>query len=373
MTSTMNDVDRAHMQTAICLAERGLGQTWPNPSVGCVIVTRNNVVGRGWTQPGGRPHAETEALRRAGDAAHGATAYVTLEPCAHQGQTPPCAQALIDCGISRVVVALEDPDPRVNGGGIKMLREAGIKVELGVCKDEALTVTGGFLNRVSNSRPHVTLKLATTLDGRIATKSGDSEWVTGEAARSSGHMLRANHDAILVGARTAAEDNPTLTCRLPGLNGRSPVRVVVDGRMRLPLTHELVTSAGETPTWLFAFSETPQNSDRRKAYQAAGVQILDIPPDTDGNPDLTSVLNDLAAKGITRLLVEGGGVIAAAFLEFGFIDEVFWYRAAKIVGGDGLPAIAGMGIERLRDANCLNRLYVECVGDDIVERYSVTG
>jgi len=371
--TTTTDVDWVYMKTAIGLAERGLGQTWPNPSVGCVIVANDNVVGRGWTQPGGRPHAETEALRRAGKAARGATVYVTLEPCAHQGGTPPCAQALIDSGVARVVVALEDPDPRVNGGGIQMLRDAGISVDVGVGQAQAESLTSGFLKRITKLRPHVTLKMATTLDGRIATKSGDSEWVTDDAARRSGHMLRANHDAILVGARTAAADNPTLTCRLPGLSGRSPIRVVVDGRMRLPLTHGLVIDAAVTPTWLFTYAETPQNADRRRAYVDAGVEIFDISPDVDGNPDLKAVLTGLAHKGITRLLVEGGGVIAAAFLELGLIDEVFWYRAAKIVGGDGLPAIAGMGIERLRDAKCLNRLYVEDVGDDVVERYTVTG
>ncbi len=371
--TTTTDVDWVYMQTAIGLAERGLGQTWPNPSVGCVIVAENNVVGRGWTQPGGRPHAETEALRRAGAAARGATAYVTLEPCAHQGETPPCAQALIDSGVSRVVVALEDPDPRVNGGGVQMLRDAGINVDIGLGQIQAQVVTSGFLKRVTKSRPHVTLKLATTLDGRIATVSGDSQWVTNDAARRSGHMLRANHDAILVGARTAAADNPTLTCRLPGMSNRSPVRIVVDGRMRLPLTHALVTGAAKTPTWLFTYAETPQNSDRRRAYINANVELFDILPNVVGTPDLEPVLTGLANKGITRLLVEGGGIIAAAFLELGLIDEVFWYRAAKIVGGDGLPAIAGMGIERLRDAKCLNRLYVEGVGDDVVERYSVTG
>jgi len=372
VTSTIN-VDQVYMQTAISLAERGLGQTWPNPSVGCVIVAENNVVGRGWTQPGGRPHAETEALKRAGQAARGATAYVTLEPCAHQGETPPCAQALIDSGISRVVVALEDPDPRVNGGGVQMLREAGISVDIGVEKGRANLVTSGFLKRLTESRPHVTLKLATTLDGRIATKSGDSEWVTNDAARRSGHMLRATNDAILIGARTATTDNPTLTCRLPGLSSRSPVRVVVDGRMRLPLTHELVRGAKKVPTWLFTYAETPQNADRRRAYIDAGVEIFDILPGADGNPDLEAVLAGLAKNGITRLLVEGGGVIAAAFLDLGLIDEIFWYRAAKIVGGDGLHAIAGMGIERLQDAKCFNRLYVEGVGDDVVESYSVIG
>jgi diaminohydroxyphosphoribosylaminopyrimidine deaminase / 5-amino-6-(5-phosphoribosylamino)uracil reductase len=373
VTLTTTDVDRVYMQTAIGLAERGIGQTWPNPSVGCVIVADNKVVGRGWTQRGGRPHAETEALRRAGEATRGATAYVTLEPCAHQGETPPCAQALIDSGISRVVVALEDPDPRVNGGGLQMLRDAGISIDIGVGQVQADAVTSGFLKRVTKSRPHVTLKLATTLDGRIATKSGDSEWVTNDAARRSGHMLRAKHDAILVGARTAAADNPTLTCRLPGMSDRSPVRVVVDGRMRMPLTHGLVIGAKQIPTWLFTYAETAQNADRRRAYIDAGVEIFDISPNVEGNPDLEAVLTALANKGITRLLVEGGGVIAAAFLELGLIDDVFWYRAAKIVGGDGLPAIAGMGIERLRDAKCLNRLYVEGVGDDVVERYSVTG
>ena len=373
MTLTIIDIDISYMQTAIGLAERGLGQTWPNPSVGCVIVSESKVVGRGWTQPGGRPHAETEALGRSGNAARGATAYVTLEPCAHQGATEPCAKALIDSGVARVVVGLEDPDPRVNGRGIRMLREAGINVKVGVGASDVERVTCGFLKRNTDLRPHITLKLATTLDGRIATKSGDSEWVTGDAARRSGHMLRANHDAILVGALTALEDDPSLTCRLPGMFNRSPLRIVVDGRMRLPLTHNLVISAHETPTWLFTFSETHQNADRRNAYQESGVKIIDINPDDNGYPDLKSLVGILADRGITRLLVEGGGVMAAAFLKLGLIDEVFWFRAPKIVGDDGLPAIAGMGIERLQDAKFVNRLYVGRAGDDFVERYILTG
>lgn len=369
MTSTTIDIDRAHMKTAIGLAERGLGRTWPNPSVGCVIVADEKVVGRGWTQPGGRPHAETEAIRRAGTAVKDATVYVSLEPCAHQGKTSPCAEALIHCGVSRVVIAMEDPDPRVNGRGIQMLRDSGIKVDIGVEQLEAERVTSGFVKCVTRSRPHVTLKLATSLDGRIATKIGDSKWITGLAARNFGHMLRANHDAILVGSRTAEEDNPSLTCRLPGLVERSPVRIVVDGRMRLPLTHKLAVSAKQTPTWLFVLEATQKSVDRRNAYIDAGVMVLDVPSNAEGKPDLVAVLARLANKGITRLLIEGGGVIAAAFLEKDLIDEVFCYRSAKIIGGDGLPAIAGMGIERLQDVKRLNRLYVDNVGDDIVERF----
>ena len=361
------------MQAAIGLAKRGLGQTWPNPSVGCVIVLDDIVVGRGWTQEGGRPHAETVALERSGESANGATVYVTLEPCSHKGATEPCAKALIDAGVSRVVVGIEDPDPRVNGRGIKMLREAGIVVNVGVCASEAEQITSGFLKRNTDHRPQITLKLATTLDGRIATKSGDSKWVTGDAARRSGHMLRANHDAILVGSLTALKDDPSLTCRLPGMFNRSPLRIVVDGRMRLPLTHNLVTGAREIPTWLFAFSETRQNADRRRAYKESGVKIFDINPDGNGYPDLKELVGTLADKGITRLLVEGGGTIAAAFLKLGLIDEVFWYRSAKIIGNEGLPAIAGMGIERLRDAISMKTHYVERVGDDFIEQYRLTG
>jgi len=370
---TIINADKAHMQAAIRLAQRGLGQTWPNPSVGCVIVLNDILVGRGWTQQGGRPHAETVALNQAGNAALGAAVYVTLEPCSHKGVTEPCAKALIDAGVARVVIGIEDPDPRVNGRGIKMLREAGIEVTVGVCATEAERVTSGFLKRNKDNRPQITLKFATTLDGRIATKSGDSKWITGDFARRSGHMLRANHDAILVGSLTALQDDPSLTCRLPGMFNRSPLRIVVDGRMRLPLTHNLVVGAPEIPTWLFTFSETQENADRRRAYQAAGVKIFDINLDENGYPDLKVLVGILADKGITRLLVEGGGTIAAAFLKLGLIDEVFWYRSAKIIGNEGLPAIGGMGVECLQDAICMKTHYVERVGDDFIEQYSLIG
>ncbi|MCK5275514.1 MAG: bifunctional diaminohydroxyphosphoribosylaminopyrimidine deaminase/5-amino-6-(5-phosphoribosylamino)uracil reductase RibD, partial [Alphaproteobacteria bacterium] len=220
------------MRAALALAGRGLGRVWPNPAVGCVLVDRDGrVTGRGWTQPGGRPHAETEALARAGGAAKGATAYVTLEPCVHHGQTPPCADALIEAGVARVIAATEDPDPRVKGGGLGRLRDAGIAVEAGLLREEAELLNAGYLMRQREGRPVVTLKLATTLDGRIATHAGESRWITGEAARARGHMMRARHDAIMVGIGTALADNPTLTCRLPGLEDRSPVRIVVDARL----------------------------------------------------------------------------------------------------------------------------------------------
>ena len=260
---------------ALALAERGLGAVWPNPAVGCVLVAGDQVVGRGWTQPGGRPHAESEALARAGAAARGATAYVSLEPCAHHGETPPCTDALIAAGIARVVVALVDPDPRVSGKGIEGLEAAGIAVSTGVRAEDAEDLNRGFLKRVIEGRPLVTLKVATSLDGRIATGGGDSKWITGEAARRRAHLLRAQNDAILVGARTAMLDRPRLTCRLPGLEDRSPIRIVADRRLRLPLTDPLVAEAGDPPTWLF----TIQGADSRA----------------------------LGERGLTRVLVEGGG------------------------------------------------------------------
>ena len=233
----------SHMHAALTLARRGLGDVWPNPAVGCVLVNGRRVVGRGWTQFGGRPHAETEALRRAGPVSRGATAYISLEPCDHHGETAPCTEALISSGISRAVIAIEDPDTRVCGRGEARLRAAGIAVDMGVCRAAAAEVNAGFLLRVTEGRPLVTLKVATTLDGRIATGSGDSRWITGDAARIVAHRLRAEHDAVIVGSNTALADDPELTCRLPGMERRSPVRIVLDGRLRVPSTAKLVRTA----------------------------------------------------------------------------------------------------------------------------------
>jgi diaminohydroxyphosphoribosylaminopyrimidine deaminase/5-amino-6-(5-phosphoribosylamino)uracil reductase len=355
------------MRAALGLARRGLGNAWPNPAVGCVIVKHGRVVGRGWTQPGGRPHAEAEALARAGNAAQGATAYVSLEPCSHQGRGPPCADALIAAGIARVVAALEDPDPRVAGSGFVRLREAGIAVDIGLRATEAEELNGGFLCRVMQGRPLVTLKLATSLDGRIATASGESRWITGPAARERAHLLRATHDAVLVGSGTALADDPQLTCRLPGLERRSPVRIVIDRTLRLPATLELFTRAREAPTWLV----TSAAADKTVVLARArlGVEVLALETDETGGIDLDAMLRALGDKGLTRLLVEGGGTIAAALLRAGLVDRLVWMRAPIAIGGDGIAALAALGLNALADAPRFALIASEIAGDDLIETY----
>ena len=355
------------MRVALGLARRGLGQVWPNPAVGCVIVADGAIVGRGWTQPGGRPHAEPEALARAGTAAKGATAYVSLEPCCHHGKTPPCTESLISAGVSRVVAAAEDPDERVAGKGIAALRAAGIEVVAGICETEALELNAGFVSRVTKARPLVSLKTATTLDGRIATAKGESQWITGPEARARVHLMRARTDAILVGIGTAMVDNPKLTCRLPGLEDRSPVRIVVDSRLQLPLTAELVATAKTIPTWLITLDGS--DKDRAAAYEDCGVTMVAVPPGADGYPDTRLALSALAEKGITRLMVEGGAGIAAAFLQAEVVDRIAWFRAGSVMGGDGVPAIAAYGLETLKDIRRFRSVGLERLGDDWLETY----
>ena len=358
--------DWRYMAAALALAERGLGNVWPNPAVGCVIVKGGRVVGRGWTQPGGRPHAESEALRRAGAAAKGATAYVTLEPCAHHGKTPPCAEALIEAGISRLVAAMADPDSRVSGRGFESLKAAGMDVSIGLGGEQAARLNGGFRSRIESGRPLVTLKLATSLDSRIATQSGESQWITGTASRARGHLLRAQHDAILVGSGTALADDPSLTCRLPGLAQSSPVRIVMDGRLRLSLAHQLVTSAAEVPTWLVTLSGT-----KNDAYAAAGVQVITVAPDESGHPDVRATLQALGERGITRLLVEGGAHISAAFLGAGLVDRLASFRAPLMIGGDGAPVVEAFALDRLENAPTFVRSAVRELGGDTLESLDV--
>ncbi len=368
MTQPAADLQRDlhFMRVALALARRGLGNTWPNPAVGCVIA-RDHIIARGWTQPGGRPHAETEALARAGTRANGATAYVILEPCAHHGQTPPCAEALIAAGIARVVSPISDPDPRVSGRGFDMLRKAGITVETGLCADEAITLNAGFISRITRNHPLVTLKLATTLDGRIATHSGESKWITGEPARAYGHLLRAEHDAVMVGSTTAIQDDAELTCRLPGLEKSSPVRIVADGRLRLPLTAKLVRTAKQIPTWICTRPDA--DPARKQAYRDAGVVIIEIAPAADGLLDSSKMLSALAERGITRLLVEGGSVLSAGLIGQGFADRLAWFRAAKLIGGDGLAAVAALGLVNLTASPAYIRESVRPLGDDLLETY----
>ncbi len=369
-TSPPNERDAQFMAVALRLAERGLGQVWPNPAVGCIVVKSDQVVGRGWTQPGGRPHAEFEALRRAGGGALGATAYVTLEPCAHYGQTPPCTMALLHAGIRRAVIATRDPDPRVDGRGIEQLRQAGVEVAVGLAQDEAERLNAGFFLRVRAGRPLITLKLATSLDGRIATRAGASRWITGEEARQRGQHLRASHDAIMVGSGTALADDPELTCRLPGLEARSPVRIVLDGRLRLPPRSRLARTARDVPTWVLTRADADPR--RREALERAGVEVLAVPAAPPGEHiDLALAVEALAARGLTRVLVEGGGALAAALLRARLVDRLVWSQAPLLIGGDGLPAIGPLGVEALADCLTLARAHSLTLARDVMHAYIV--
>ncbi len=355
------------MTAALALARRGLGSVWPNPAVGCVILCDGVVAGRGWTQPGGRPHAETEALGRAGAAARGATAYVSLEPCNHHGKTPPCSEALIAAGIRRCVVACEDPDPRVSGSGVARLRAAGIAVETGVLANEARALNQGFFLRVEHRRPLVTLKLATSLDGRIATHTGHSQWITGATARAWGHGLRASHDAILIGNGTAQADDPELTCRLPGLARRSPVRVVADSHLSLSLTSKLARGARDIPLWIACRSDADRA--RIAAFGACGAELLTIDSGAPGTIGAPALLAALADRGITRVLVEGGSRLAGSLLRDRLVDRLEWFRAPRLIGGDGLAAVAAFGVDTLEIATTFDCVGVRRAGDDLWESF----
>jgi len=363
--------DRRFMQSALALAWRGLGNVWPNPAVGCVIVKDGIVIGRGWTQPGGRPHAETEALRRAGPAARGATVYVTLEPCSHHGQTGPCADALIEAGVARVIAALGDPDPRVAGQGFARLAAAGIETEVGTSADQARELNRGYLLRIEAGRPLVTLKLALSLDSRIATRTGDSQWITGSDARAAAHGLRASHDAVAVGVGTAATDDPHLTCRLPGLPLRPPIRVVFDSRLQLSLTRQLISTAMVTPTWIVTLEDSLRgaSADRAGALKDLGVTLVPAAPGETGTISVVAALRALGELGLTRLLVEGGGRLAASFLAEDMVDELVVFRAGTIIGGDGIAGIGGLGLERVADAARFRLIDSRSCGLDRMEVY----
>lgn len=351
--------DADWMANALTLARRGLGRVWPNPAVGCMIVKNERVIGRGWTQPGGRPHAETMALAQAGDAARGATAFVSLEPCAHHGKTPPCANALIAAGIARVVTPMEDPDPRVSGKGVARLREAGISVETGLMAPEAEAVNCGFLMRQRAGRPWVTLKLAASIDGRIATSTGQSQWITGPAARARVHLMRATHDAVLVGAGTMRADNPALTVRLPGLEDQTPVRVVADSGATLTAASQLAQTAAMSPVWLC------HRRDVEDASMPPHVASVPVAHGTDGL-DLADAMTALGARGMTRIFCEGGGGLAAGLLGVGLVDELVWMTAGVAIGGDGAASLASMGIENLPNAPRFALSRSEKIGADVM-------
>ncbi len=350
------------MALALSLGRRGMGRVWPNPAVGCVIVKDGTIVGRGWTADGGRPHAETAALAQAGPAAQGATAYVTLEPCAHHGQTPPCAAALIAANLARVVVATRDPDPRVAGRGIAMLQAAGITVETDVLETAARADHAGFLQRVTQQRPFLTLKLASTLDGRIATASGESQWITGPQARRAVHMMRARHDAVMVGAGTVRADDPSLTVR--GLGAvPQPVRVVVSRAMKVPADCQLARTARELPVWLCHGADAKVD-----AWTDQGA--ISLPCATAaGQVDPKTALEALGLKGITRVFCEGGGMLAASLLSAGLVDALVVFSAGVVIGAEGTPSLAAMGIDRLDSAPRFRLDQLHQVGNDIMQHW----
>ncbi|KUF09269.1 bifunctional diaminohydroxyphosphoribosylaminopyrimidine deaminase/5-amino-6-(5-phosphoribosylamino)uracil reductase RibD [Pseudoponticoccus marisrubri] len=348
------------MAHALRLGRRGMGQCWPNPAVGCVIVQGDHVVGRGWTQPGGRPHAETEALAMAGSAARGATAYVTLEPCSHHGQTPPCTDALIAAGIARVVAPIPDNDPRVSGQGFETLRKHGVQVTTGVGAEEALADHAGFFLRMSQGRPWVTLKLALSLDGRIATATGESRWITGPEARRAVHALRARHDAVMVGAGTARSDDPELTVRGFGPH-RQPVRIVVSRLLDVPLMSKLARSAQEVPVWLCHGAEA--RAELKSAWDGLGARLLACPI-TAGRVDPHALLQALGAQGLTRVFCEGGGQLAASLLAADLVDELVVFSAGMMLGAEGHPGIGALGVETLAEAPCFALVDVKVAGGD---------
>lgn len=329
------------MRHALALASRGLGNVAPNPSVGCVIVADGHIVGRGRTQPGGRPHAETEALRQAGEAAKGATAYVSLEPCAHIGETPSCANALIAAGIGRVVVAVEDPDPRTAGQGTVRLREAGIEVTTGVCEAEAKWANRGFMSTIQRKRPWVTLKLATSADGMIAWKYGTPQWITNDLSRKRGHLMRARYDALVTGSGTVLADDPSFTCRIPGLEGETPLRVVLDRRGQIELSGNLAATEVEGPIQIRRDDES-----------------------------LEAMLNSLTEEdGVTRVMVECGAALATAFLAAGLVDEVAWFRASSVLGDDGVPGLVGITIEDALKEGGFQPWQSLQLGEDVLETF----
>ena len=356
--------DRRFMRLALSLGRRGLGRTWPNPAVGAVIVRDEEIVGRGWTQPGGRPHAEIEALRRAGAMARGATLYVTLEPCSHHGKSPPCADAVIASGIARVVSAMEDPNPEVGGRGHARLRSAGIAVDVGIEAATARRDHAGHIRRMRDGRPQVMLKLAISADGKAAGAGRKRVPITGNAVRDRVHLMRAESDAIMIGIGTALADDPVLTCRLPGMAKMSPTRVVLDAGLRLPLQSRLLATAGEMPLLIMAGKHAPAASEI--AVRQHGAEVVRV-AETEGRLDLREVLNLLAQRGITRLMVEGGPTVASALIEADLVDEAVFFHSPVVIGEEGLLALESRA-GQLPNQH-LNRVSSEPVGLDRREIY----
>ena len=357
--------DDRFMALALSLGRRGLGRTWPNPAVGALVVKDGVIVGRGWTQPSGRPHAEPVALANAGEAARGATLYVTLEPCSHYGRTPPCADAIVAAGIARVVSAMEDPNPEVAGQGHRRIAEHGVVVDVGLRADEAQHAHAGHIRRVLGHRPQVILKLAVSADGKAGLVGRKPAVITGEAARARVHLMRAMSDAVLTGIGTARADNPLLTCRLPGMAVRSPVRIILDGKLRLPLESQLALTANDVPLWVVGADNASPEAEQE--LRLLGADVIRV-PSRDARLDLPAVLAGLAERGVTRLMVEAGPIISAAFVSAGLVDEAAIFRSGHVtLGADAIDALEDVPLAKLTEGSGLVSTRIEALGPDTLE------
>jgi diaminohydroxyphosphoribosylaminopyrimidine deaminase/5-amino-6-(5-phosphoribosylamino)uracil reductase len=363
-TTAASADDIRYMKLALALGRRGLGNTWPNPAVGAVIVNKGVIVGRGFTQPGGRPHAEVEALHQAKRFAKGATLYCTLEPCSHEGKSPPCVDAIIKAGIARVVSAIEDPNPEVAGQGHARLRDKGIAVEVGLCAEDAARAHAGHFARIQQGRPHVTLKLAVSKDGKAGLAGRKQVAITEVGANERVYMMRAQNDAILVGIGTVLSDNPQLTARLPGLFERSPVRVVLDAKLVVPVSLTVISTVRDTPTWVFTSKAASEIAE--DILQQKGCRVFRV-SDIDGKLDLAEVLKVLAGEGITRLMVEGGPTVAASFVSADLVDEAVLLRGGREIGDTGIGPLEGMALDDL--TVMLQSCGSETVGPDTFDYY----
>jgi len=359
-----------HMRLALQLAERAVGRTSPNPLVGAVIVKGGQIVGQGYHKKAGTPHAEIHALREAGENARGGTLYVTLEPCSHYGRTPPCSEAVINAGIREVYVAMEDPNPLVAGRGIRQMINAGIRVHVGLLEQEAKRTNEIFIKYITTGKPFILLKTAMTLDGRIATRTGHSKWVTAEPAREMVHRLRNQYDAILVGVNTVIADNPALTCRLAE-GGRDPVRIILDSRARMPAGSRVLTQDSDGPTFVVVTDKA--SIAGIKSLAAAGAKLVRTAADAQGRVDLHDLVVKLGEMEITGLLVEGGAEVAASFLEAGLVDKMLTFIAPKVIGGKEAPGpVGGAGIDIMDRAVHLKCVNSGCIGEDFfIEGYPV--
>ncbi len=358
--------DIKYMRMAIALGKKRLGRTTPNPAVGAVVVNGDEVVGKGYHKKAGTAHAEVNALQEAGPRAKGATLYVTLEPCNHFGRTPPCTQAILNAGISRVVIGALDPNPRVAGGGEAYLRKKGVRVDVGCLEFEAKILIAPFVKHTFTGRPWIRAKVASTLDGKIATRTFDSKWITGPKARGFGHRLRQISNAIMVGRGTAQYDNPSLTCRINSKQGHDPIRVILDSRLKLSPELKVFHLESKAPTMVFC-SRLSKDPEKFDLLRSIGVKVFEVDDDPGGGLSLKDILNILGSMNVQSMLVEGGSGLLGAFFDQDLVDEVFFFFAPKIMGGkDSITSIGGQGPHVCQDVKRLYHMEIKRLGEDFL-------